>query len=131
MILAKLAKYRKINAFVHANLKTVSLQLSLNFYLGSSRLMILISSKDKSFNKRTQKAAMKLKRRNEVQINVVRATSCSKRKVAENSSAHSILPYEFRSRMSIVENGVDASQNAINFDAEKTKANRPGLHRSN
>ena len=83
--------------------------------------MILISSKDKSFYKRTQKAAIKLKRHNEVQINVVSATSCSKRKVAENSSARSISSNEFRPCMSIAKNVVDASQNAINFDAEKPR----------
>ena len=87
----------------------------------SSRRMILTSSKDKSFNKRTQKAAMKLKRRNEVEINVVSATSSSKRKVAENASAHTILLNKFRPRMSIAENGVDASQNAIIFGAEEPK----------
>ena len=64
---------------------------------------------------------MKLKQRNKVEINVVSATSCSKRKVTENSSAHSILRNEFGSRMSIAENSVDASQNAIIFDAEKPR----------
>ena len=84
--------------------------------------MILTSSVDKSFNKRTQKAVIKLKQGNEVEINVASATSSSKRKIAENSTAHCILRNTFRPRsMSIVENGADASQNAIIFDAKEPK----------
>ena len=94
MILAKLAKYTKINVLVHANLTTGSLQLSLNF-TGSKISRRMTSPKDKSFNKRSQKAAIKVKRRNEVEINVVSATSFSKRKVAENCYVHSILPNKF------------------------------------
>ena len=100
MILAKLAKYTKINVLVHANLKTGSLQLSLNITGSISRRMT--SPKDKSFNKRTQKAATEVKRRNEVEINVVSATSFSKRKVAENCYVHSILPNKFTVCLCIV-----------------------------
>ena len=101
MILAKLAKYTKINVLVHANLKTGSLQLSLNI-TGSKISRRMTSPKDKSFNKRTQKAAIKVKRRNEVEINVVSATSFSKREVAENCYVHSILSKKFTVCLRIV-----------------------------
>ena len=101
VILAKLAKYTKINVLVHANLKTGSLQLSLNI-TGSKISRRMTSPKDKSFNKRTQKAAIKVKRRNEVEINVVSATSFSKRKVAENCYVRSILPNKFTVCLCIV-----------------------------
>ena len=42
---------------------------------------------------------MKLKRRNKMEINVVSATSSSKRKVARNRYVHSILPSKLRPRM--------------------------------
>ena len=84
----------------------------------SSRRMIFDIVQRQKFQ---QTATIKLKRRNEVEMNVVSATSSSKRKVAKNSSVHSILPNKLRPRMSIVENGVDASQNAIIIDAEESK----------
>ena len=59
-------------------------------------------SKDKSFNNRTQKAAIKVKRRHEVEINVVSATTFSKRKVAENCYVHRILPNKFTVCLCIV-----------------------------
>ena len=66
----------------------------------SSRGMTLY--KDKSFNNRMQKAAIEVKRRNEVEINVVSATTFSKRKVAENCYVHSILPSKFTVCLCIV-----------------------------
>ena len=64
---------------------------------------------------------MKLKRRNEVGMNVVSVTFFGKPKLAENSSAHSILPNKLRPRMSIAENGINASKNAIMFNAKEPK----------
>ena len=59
-------------------------------------------SKDKSFNNRTQKGVIKVKRRHEVEINVVSATTFSKRKAAENCYVHRILPNKFTVCLCIV-----------------------------